>query len=429
MRSVSDGVESSRSDRTGLDGRDRLEECEYISPRGGISNPMGSAGLRTWTQRFVVGSALALAASLVAFEGAGRRAGVAIGLWGFLGPMVFGMGYLLLPPYLGTTLVDRRAAAAHLPLAFGGAALVAWNYGLDGPWWAMQAGAVLWSGGVALFLGSLAVTAGIVLRERGWGELRGRDHPQRSTRLASGTIPIALGSLVAATIGLLGVADLLAIGGASMPRIAHAFALGFGALLVYALGARLLIGFFHVEAPRPVVWTVLGAGVGAAALLGTRLWIQPWFRLGALLATVAMGGYLLTVAYVVVRTDRRPPGLAGIVLGAIAGVAAVVAVLPVALGGGDTTGIAVHVRLVVGGFFPLTVVGYAYLFFPVTGSVLGVDRRTLAAGTIAALAVGVGGQATGLLLANEALRVGGTLVSTAGVLGYAALLGARFVRG
>jgi len=111
---------------------------------------------------------------------------------------------------------------------------------------------------------------------------------------------------------------------------------------------------------------MLITGAIAPAFLGTFLWIDPWFQVGGVFATLSMLGYAGIVLLVVLKTDRRRVGVSGIALGAIAGAAVVSAVL-VVFGVGQPTSIAVHRTLILAGFFPLTIVGYAYLFFPITG--------------------------------------------------------------
>lgn len=385
-----------------------------------------TAGLKRWTQRFVVASAAAFAATLLAVPvGFDGRTVALLGLFGFVCPMIFGMGYLLLPPYAGRTLTDHRLAGVHFVLAYLGVALLVAGWLRDGIGTLFTAGAVLWAVGVATFVGSLAATVGPVLLERPGDVLNLGDRPQRSTRVATAALPVALAYLLAGTVALLAGTPLLERS-VALPRVSHFYGFGFGALLVFALGARLLIGFYHVSPPRSLAWPTLGAGALAPAFLGAGLRHLRWFRAGAVLAGVAMGCYLLLVTVVAARTDRSRTELAGIWLGALAGAVAVAVALPLAFGAGIEDAVAIHRTLVLAGFFPLTIAGYAYQFFPVTGAQFpGASERTVAA-SIALLAAGVAVQAVGIAAGPSLVRSVGVALSLVGTVLYAGLLVGRF---
>lgn len=386
-----------------------------------------SPGLQRWTRRFTVASAGALVLSLLTAPVlADRSVGVLVCVFGFVCPMIFGMAYLLLPPYAGRTLVDYRIPGVHFVLAYLGAALIVAGWTTGGTELVYTAGTVLWAGGVAVFVGSLVATVGPVVLDRPAVMLQGGDRPQRSSRLATAAIPVAVGYLVVGTGTLLATGFLFESNLATVPRVVHYYLAGFGTLLVFALGARLLTGFFHVTPPRPLVWTVLVTGALAPAALGAGLWVQPWFQVGGLLMGVAMAGYLLAVALVTVRTDRPRPGLYGIAVGAVAGALAVAAAMPLALGAGWATLLALHRVFVLAGFFPLTIVGYAYQFFPPTDSrrvVTRIDETTL---TLALLGVGVFLRGLGVVAGAPDVRYLGVGSAVLGAAGYAFLMARRF---
>lgn len=387
-----------------------------------------AAGLRRWTRRFVLASGAAFVAFLlVLLVDGGRRTAVLLGLYGFVCPMIFGMGYLLLPAYAGRTLVDQRLAGVHFVLAVSGVCLLVLGWVREGIGPLFTAGAVLWALGVATFVGSLIATVGPAVVAEPTGVFRFDDRPQRSSKLGTAMIPVALGYLLVGTVGLLGTTPVLGGWTPTLAQVSHYYAIGFGALLVYALGARLLVGFYHVTPPRLLVYPMLLFGAFAPALLGTFRRGEPWFLLGAAFAALAMACYLLVVGFVAIETDRSRVELLGIVCGALAGVVAVAAALTVALGEDVATATTLHWTLVLGGFFPLTIVGYACQFFPVTGGqVSGASERGVAT-TIGLLAVGVVVQGAGIVGQLGFVRAVGVGLSLAGALGYLYLVGGRFV--
>jgi len=68
--------------------------------------------------------------------------------------------------------------------------------------------------------------------------------------------PVAMGYLLIGTIGLLATTLVLEEPLVTLSQVVHYYAVGFGALLIFALGARLLIGFYHVSQPRALDWRV-----------------------------------------------------------------------------------------------------------------------------------------------------------------------------
>ncbi|MFU8868340.1 hypothetical protein [Natronococcus sp.] len=388
-----------------------------------------AAGLRRWTRRFLLAGGLALVAFLLALlVDGGRRLAVLLGLYGFVCSTIFGMGYLLLPAYAGRTLVDRRLAGVHFVLAVLGISLLGGGWIREGVGTLFTVGAVLWALGVATFVGSLLATVGPVVLADPTGVLRLGDRSQRSSKLGTVVIPVALGYLLVGTVGLLAATPVLGGWTPTLAQVSHYYAIGFGALLVYALGARLLVGFYHVTPPRSLVYPTLLFGAFAPALLGTFRRGEPWFLPGAAFAALAMTCYLLAVGFVAIETDRSRLELSGIGCGALAGVLAVATALTVVVGenAGIATATTLHWTLVLGGFFPLTIVGYVFQFFPVTGAqVPGATERGVAA-TIGLLAVGVAVQGVGVGGQLGAVRTVGIGFSLVGAVGYLYLLGGRF---
>jgi hypothetical protein len=340
--------------------------------------------------------------------------------------MIFGMAYLLLPPYVGRTLADHRLPGLHFVLAYLGVALLAVGWLRDGLEVVFALGAVAWSLGVTVFLGALGATIGPALLEEPLAVLRQGDRPQRSTQLATAMLPVAIGYLTIGTGVFLWIA-FVGPGRWTLSQVLHLYGAGFGAVLIFALGARLLIGFYHVSPPRYVLWVVLITGSIAPGFLAVTMWVRPWFFLGALMEVVAMIGYGIVVIGVAYRTDRRRFGLFGIVLGAAAGVSAVIVAAPLAFGSAAVIGaVEIHRTRVIRGFFPLPIMGHPTICFPVTErQFFGATHRGVTT-TIALLAGGVGLRSIGFGTGNAWLELGGVIVSVLGASAYLYLMARRF---
>lgn len=293
----------------------------------------------------------------------------------------------------------------------------------------VRTGAALWSLGVAVFVGALARTVVPAVLDRPEVVLRSKDAPQRSTRLATAMIAVAIGYLVVGTGALLGWAGLGPVPAFAFPAVVHYYAAGLGALLIFALGARLVPGFFHVTPPRVGTGVALVPGAVAPGLLGTFLWGGVAFRVGAVLQAVAMVGYAGVVGYVFRRSDWQRVGLVGVVLGAVAGVVAVGINLSAAFGHVATGQVRAHAATVVTGFFALTIVGYAVQFFAVTsGRFRGASDRGVGA-VIAAIAGGTLVRASGFLIGVNPVSRAGAGLALCGAVAYTYLVGRRFFGG
>ena len=389
----------------------------------------GPGGVSRWTERFAVASALSMVALQVAllFDASYRLLAV-VGLFGAVLPMVFGMAYLLFPSYLGRTLSTQRLPGIHFLLTYAGTGLLVGHElsGFRAKF--LLAGALSWSLGVAVFVGALLRPVVSVIAADPSAVLPSEVGSRRSTRLATAVLPVAVGYLVVGTVALLSTAfgfSLTFEGG--LPSVVHLYGAGFAALLIFALGMRLTAGFFHVTPPAGLSWLVLVCGGVAPFPLAVSFWRPPWFLVGAGLEVVAMLGYAALIGVVACRADRRRVGLYGIGLGALGGLSAVTVSFGVVVGVIDAAAIAVHVPVVLTGFLVPTIVGYAYLFFPVTtGQFRGASERT-ALTTIAALGLGVTGRALGVVVGISPLRSLGAGLALLGTVGYAYLLGRRLL--
>jgi len=388
---------------------------------------MASGKLSQWTRYFTVASALSLVGTeALAAVGARRTLVATVAVFGFVCPMIFGMAYLLVPSFVGRTLADYRLPGLHFGLAYlGTAGLVTGRVtGVDP---ITRGGVVAWSLGVVLFVGILAWTTVPAIRERPAVVLRSGDRPQRSSRLATAMIPVTFGYLLVGTAGLLGWGGFGPLPRVTFPSVIHYYGAGLGALLIFALGARLMPGFFHVTPPRVGTWVTLVPGAVAPGLLATSLWTGIGFRAGAVLQTVAMAGYAGLVGYVFWQSEWHRVGLYGILLGAIAGIVAVGINVPVAFGTVVPGQLRAHATGMISGFFALTIVGYAMQFFAVTsGRFPGATNRTVL-GTILALALGTLLEASGYLSGIAPVSRGGAVLTLCGAVVYTYLMGRRLL--
>lgn len=385
---------------------------------------VASGGVSRWTHRFTVASASAMVGLQVAFLfDASYRFVAIIGLFGAVLPMVFGMAYLLIPSYVSQTLSTERLPGVHFVVSYVGTGLLAVHelFGLDSS--VATSGIVLWSIGVMIFVGTLLWTVVPALRTS--QKLVGLAGPQsrRTTRLATMAIPVGVGYLIAGTVVLLSIAfNFTMPPNATFSMVVHFYATGFVALLIFALGIQLMAGFFGVVPPAPLAYLLLFCGGIAPGVLATNFYHPPWFIAGAGLESIAMIGYGCLVAIVVYRTNRQRVGLYGITLGAVAGVVSVGVAFGIVTGFFEFLTIGVHVIGVLNGFLFLTIIGYAYQFFPVTsGQFRGATERS-GKTTILLLGTGTVLQAVNVAVETYWLRIGGVTFALLGTCGYAYLM-------
>lgn len=339
-----------------------------------------------WSRRFVLtGAAFLVVWQLAVVAGAGRRTGVVLGLLGFVFHTVFGKAYSLVPTYFERKLSAPGAMGLHLALAASGtlalAAGVEWSAGT-----ASAAGAALWAGGVAVFLGTVLSTlrGNLLGRETGTGtHNQDREFVDRVANLG---VPAALGFFALGSYELLAAETALrpAFDGYA-PRAVHFLAVGTAALLVFAIGFRLLPRFLATTPPEWLVVVVIPAGVAGPLALGAGIPAGRTLQLGALLQSTAVVGYAATVAVLVARTDRDRVGIYGVLGGAAAGVLAVALGLVFAFDGTSAALVTAHLRVALLGFLGLTIVGVSYQFYPPAVASLPVDGNAVAAAAIALL--------------------------------------------
>ncbi|RQG90785.1 hypothetical protein [Natrarchaeobius chitinivorans] len=385
-----------------------------------------TATVTRWSRALVgVGVGFFVVWQLAVLAGYPRSATVTLGVYGFVFHVVFGKAYGLVPSYFARELAFPYAPAVHLPLSslgtFGAFADVA---GMAPPVVGV-AGTGLWLAGCLLFVGTLGWTirGNPTGGETGTGSVD--SHRVRVDRAANAAVPIVFLYLLAGST----LAFLEALGrGPAIPPAAssHLLAAGAAALLVFAIGFRLLPRLLVVS-PRPaLVAVVLPAGAVGPALLVADFGGGWPFRIGAAALALALVGFAATYADLYRRSERRRTG--GWVLLAAAGFAAAVAVLGVSFAAGLTSGAAfdAHYRLAVGGFLGLTIVGVTYHFYPpAVASSAFVDDRTAAVSALG-LICGLILEAAGLLAGITPVTTVGGVLSVLGASGYALVILAVF---
>lgn len=380
-----------------------------------------------WSRRFVsVGALFLVAWQFGAVLGVSRDVQVYLGVTGFVYHVIFGKAYSLVPTYFDRSLSVTRAPAVQFPLSvLGTIGLVA---GRLGPFPVVElAGALLWAGGIAVFVGSLGwtVRGNLTGAETATG---GANAARRGVdRYANAFVPIVLGYVLVGSYELLAsVAGLPSLLAGSLPRVAHLLAAGGAGLLVFAVGFRLLPRFLVAHPPRWLVAVVLPAGAVGPAIIAATLPVGPWFQVGASLEATAVIGFALAYAVVFARSDRRRVGFYGVLAGVTAGALAALLGLTFAFDGMTLGRIIAHFRLNVLGLLGLTIVGVTYQFYPpAIGSFPGAGDRTAMASLVllsGGLLVEVGGLVTGL----SSVTLIGRLAGLAGAVAYAWLVGGLF---
>ena len=385
---------------------------------------MSAESVSRWARRHVaVGAVFLLAWQLAALGGAPRRTAVPLGLYGFVLHTVAGKGYALVPSYFDRSLAVPHAPVVTLPLLSVGAGGLALAGFPATPPVVEAVAAACWALGAVGFAGALlwTVRGNLTGRETGTGDANA--DRRRVDRFANAFVPVVLAYLLAGAYETVAAAaGLPSVTGTGFAGASHLLAAGVGALLVFAVGFRLLPRFLVSHPPPALVAVVLPAGALGPILLARSLWGGPWFRVGAAAEAVAVVGFALAYLVLFVRSGKRRVGFYGPLAGVLLGVAGVALGVVFAFVGTLPGGPTAHYRLNLLGFLGLTIVGVAYQFYPPgVGTFPGSDDRTALA-SILALAVGVVTEAAGLLLGVAGLATVGRALAVCGAALYAGLL-------
>lgn len=387
------------------------------------------ATVSKWSRRYVAVSASALVCwQLAMLTGVPRRTEVVLGVFGFVLQMVFGKAYALVPAYFERELAFPKAPGAQFPLVVVGAAgLAAASLGVGPPGTAAGA-AILWCLGVAIFVATLLATIARPLLCGATGTGRHNAERRSVDRLANGFVPVALLYLLVGSYETAAVyGPFPALLGGPPARASHLLAAGTAALLVFALGFRLLPRFLSAHPPAWTARIVLPSGAAAPALIAVGVGGRRFLMAGAMLEAVAVCLFAATVGGMFVRSSRRRVGGYGIVVGVASGVGGVLLGLSFAFGAATGSLTTLHLRLNVLGFLGLVIVGLAYHFYPPSiGELPGSSDRTAFA-SILGVWLGLSAHTVAVFGGLQRLDTAGTVLTLAGATVYAYLLASAFL--
>jgi hypothetical protein len=389
-----------------------------------------SATTSRWSRVLVAAGVLALvvwqAAVLVELP---RRTAVTLGVYGFVLHVVFGKAYALVPSYFDRDLAWSVAPAVQLPLTVVGVAGLTLAPLSGVPELAGTVGAVAWTLGVTVFLGTILATVrtNLLGSETGTGEHNADRRPV--DRAANLFVPVVLAYLAVGTWETLAIHTAApGLLDAYPPRVSHLLAAGTGALLVFAVGFRLLPRFLVSSVDRRLPWLVLPPAAVGPVLIAVGLPGGPLLHAGAGLEALAMVAWAVVYLLLYRATDRDRVGFYGPLAGVAAGVAGVALGLTMTVGSASLPLATAHYRLNVLGFLGLTIVGVTYQFYPPTvGRFPGAGDR-LALGSMALLAGGLAIEVVGAFSSVGGVATAGQVVSLVGALAYAYLVLGVFVQ-
>jgi len=374
--------------------------------------------------------AFLLAWQVGALLGVGRSAEVVLGALGFVFHVIFAKAYTLVPSYFDRDLAVPRAPTVQLPLTALGVVGLALAVlpanpvtNVLGPRAVGTVGAVLWALGVVVFVAALGWTVRDNLTGAETATSENKAERRRVDRFANAFVPVVLGYLLVGSYELLAAyTPLPGLLDGYLPREAHLLAAGAAALLIFAVGFRLLPRFLVAYPPRPLVYLVLPLGALGPAFIAVGLPAGSLLQVGAALEATAVLGFGAAYAWLFVTSDRRRVGFYAVLVAVVAGALAVLFGIHFALDGLSGPLVLAHARLNLLGFLGLTIVGVTYQFYPPNaGRFRGANDRTALA-TIALLGGGLAVEVVGLVAGAGVVVTVGDLLALAGALGYAALI-------
>lgn len=289
---------------------------------------------------------------------------IQLAAWGFAGLMIFAMGYVLIPSFIGRRLAKPWASTLHLPLAVVGLLLVVTALVLRSTllW---RVGAALWLAGAILFALNLMATRREALRP----SVRGPKPSTLGDRVGLIMVGFAMAYLQVSSLLFLlfdPVTGRTPVGSMDYWSVLHLYLLGFVVMMIFGVGYNLLPRFLAARPSRVLLYVNAAAAVPPPVLFALFI-IQggPWLALGGALFTVAFASFALNIILMYLRRTREAQPTFYFLFGALASL---------------TTGIAlgilfilspalrylspVHAELNLFGFVGMTIFGVSYYVFP-----------------------------------------------------------------
>jgi hypothetical protein len=289
---------------------------------------------------------------------------IQLSAWGFAGLMIFGMGYVLIPSFIGRGLAYPWGALLHLPLAVASVILVSVSVAALRPeLWRMAA--ALWLLGGILFAANLVATRKSALRP----SVRVPKPSTLEDRAGLLLVGVAVGHLLASSVLFLqfdvsrGLGTLLPLDYWSQ---LHLYLLGFVVTMIFGVGYNLIPRFLAARPNRVLLYVNVAAALPAPTLFAVFISSGgAGLAVGAALFTTAFLSYALNVATMYRHRGREIQPTFAFILTTLVFLSAGISFGFLFILRPDLRYLAViHAELNLFGFVGMTIFGVSYYIFP-----------------------------------------------------------------
>ncbi len=302
--------------------------------------------------------------TLLGLRAALNRLSIHLAAWGFIGMMIFGMAYVLVPSFLGKNLAMVSAPKVHLALALSSLVLVILAEArLSTTTWRIAS--ALWLAGAVLFAGNMLATS-----RRARRPTIKRQKPLRlGDRAGVLLVVVATGYLLASSALFIqfdlerGVGVVLAM---NYWAHLHLYLLGFVIMMVFGVGYHLIPRFLAATPHIGLLYANVATAVPAPVLMVVFIARGgPGFVIGAALFATAFASFASNVVLMFIRRGRDvQPTFAFILLALVFFSAGIGLGLTFALYSPTRYLSPVHAELNLFGFVAMTIFGVSYYVFP-----------------------------------------------------------------